>query len=169
MRKDNGVRIVGRPPVDPEIRFWEKVNKDGPLHPRLGTRCWVWTGCSGSSGYGQIEIGGKMVYAHRFSYGLANPVDAQVDHICRNKLCVNPSHLRPATNKQNTEHRDASSNSKSGVRGVWWSKRDQRWIGQVTHEGRKHFIGSFDSLEEAAEAARIKRNELFTHNDLDKV
>lgn len=160
--------MTGRPPIDPEIRFWEKVNKDGPLHPHLGTRCWVWTGCS-ANGYGQIEVGGKMIYAHRFSYGLAKPpVTGQVDHICRNKLCVNPVHLRPATNKQNTEHRDVQTNSKSGVRGVWWSKRDQRWIGQVTHHGRRHFIGSFFSLEEAAEAARAKRNELFSHNDLDR-
>lgn len=40
-------------------RFWEKVNQDGPVHPVLGTRCWLWTATRDAWGYGQIGLGAR--------------------------------------------------------------------------------------------------------------
>lgn len=148
----------------PEQRFWEKVKKsDG---------CWEWQD-SLSLGYGHISTRpGTKVPAHRFSYELANgpiPDGLFVDHICHNPACVRPEHLRAVTPKQNTEHRAGPQvNSKTGVRGVYIETATQKFIAVVNHNSKRHYVGSFHTLEEAAEAALAKRLELFTHNNVDR-
>lgn len=65
--------------------------------------CWEWVG-STSDGYGRIGLGGKKVLAHRFMYEAANgiiPVGREIDHLCRNKACVNPDHMEPVTHREN--------------------------------------------------------------------
>lgn len=145
-------------------RFWMKVQK--------GPGCWNWTGAK-SAGYGHFVEGykGKFHPAHRFSYeSLVGPIPEgmQIDHRCMNTLCVNPEHLRPVTHKQNMEHQaGAYRNSKTGVRGVY--RRKNRYLVSVGHNGRKVHGGSFKTLEEAGEAARLLRLDLFTHSDADRV
>lgn len=149
---------------DPRANFWAKVDKSG--------KCWVWTGSKERRGYGYFNLHGKIKKAHRLSYEWANgpiPPGIQIDHICFNKACVNPAHLRPVTNKQNNEHRTgAQANSKSGIRGVTWHSRVKKWQAYVVHNKKQIHLGYFATTEEAAAAATAKRNELFTHNDLDR-
>lgn len=148
-----------------EERFWAKVDK--------ADDCWLWTGAV-LHGYGYFRLGQKLVRAHRFSYGLvAGPVseDVELDHrfTCLRR-CVNPSHLRPVTHKQNGENRvGLPSSNTSGVRGVSWNKRARRWHAAVGHHGKKIYVGSFRALEEAEQAVIAKRNELYTHNDVDRM
>lgn len=147
-----------------EQRFWEKVEKtDG---------CWQWTGACNDKGYGQLSIGARIIYAHRFSwewhYG---PIHRRldIDHTCFSHGCVNPGHLRPATRKQNMENLPGlQKNNTSGVRGVWWDKARDRWIARVNHNQRPVHVGRFVRLEDAEAAVLAKRLELFTHNDLDR-
>jgi hypothetical protein len=109
--------------------------------------------------------------SHVFSYELKYGPEEhqQLDHVCHNKKCVNPDHLRQVSNKQNTENKGRlNSNNTSGFQGVWFDKYTNRWAAEVKHHGQKFWLGRFTSLEEAAEAARTKRLELFTHNDLDR-
>jgi hypothetical protein len=150
-----------------EERFWEKIDKSAP------NGCWLWTAADNGHGYGNFYVRrGQFEYAHRYSYRLATGDSPEtVDHICHNRGCVNPEHLRAATHKQNNEHRQAAqSNSKSGIRGVrlhrWggW----ERWEARARHHGRDYSAGFFDTIEEAESAAVALRNELFTHNDLDR-
>jgi hypothetical protein len=66
--------------------------------------CWEWTGWKNSRGYGRVRYNGKFKQAHRIIYELLNgelPRYLVLDHLCRNKGCVNPSHLEPVTNKEN--------------------------------------------------------------------
>lgn len=115
-------------------RFWANVDKDGPVNPVLGTRCWIWTGCKTTAGYGVLSVGGNEVYAHRYSLALSMPMfwpmyaDLEGDHhyACP-KNCVCPQHVRPATRKQQTENLPgARRDSSSGVRGVY--PKHGRWI-----------------------------------------
>lgn len=77
-------------------RFWAKVQKtDG---------CWNWIGAMSIDGYGRMLRGGKNVNAHRIAYELlVGPIPSglTLDHLCRNRKCVNPSHLEPVTRGEN--------------------------------------------------------------------
>lgn len=144
-----------------EKRFWEKVAVAGD------GECWLWTACITKKGYAQFGIGRRHYQAHRVSYEMANgpiPEGMQVDHRCRNRACVNPRHLRLATNKQNNENLGVQRNSRSGVRGVSWNTRNSRWEARVEHDGRKYFGGYHTTIEEAKAAAIELRNRLFTYN-----
>lgn len=66
--------------------------------------CWVWTGSQDSNGYGHMRDGARTVKAHRFSYETAVgpiPTGLEIDHLCRNRQCVNPDHLEPVTDREN--------------------------------------------------------------------
>lgn len=131
--------------------------------------CWMWLGGTGS-GYGVITLPGMATRGvHRISYIMAYgeiPQGMQVDHTCHQPLCVNPSHLRLATGKQNKENRKGAY-GRSGIRGVS-QHSNGRWRACVVHDRKYLHLGYFDTKEEAGEAARLKRLELFTHNDTDR-
>ena len=75
-----------------------------------GGDCWDWIGAKNSDGYGMFLFSNGLVRArrqfraHRVSYSIFKgelSKDLVIDHICRNKSCVNPDHLREVTNKVN--------------------------------------------------------------------
>lgn len=78
-------------------RFWVKVKQDGD--------CWVWTATknaptekNGGGGYGGFRLDGRMVKAHIYAYKTMVgeiPDGLELDHLCRNRACVNPYHADP--------------------------------------------------------------------------
>lgn len=108
------------------------------------------------SGYVGISCGGKRYLAHRlawlFTYGEWPTCD--VDHINRNPADNRISNLRLATRSENNVNAGLRSTNSSGVRGVYWSKRSERWIARVQKGGRQVHVGSFKSLDQASAAVR---------------
>lgn len=89
-----------RQPVDRDICFHAKyiVDPGG---------CWIWQGGITDGGYGTF-FDGHTRRAHRWAYQRfvgSVPVGLELDHLCRQKLCVNPSHLEPVTRMENMRRR----------------------------------------------------------------
>lgn len=162
-----------------EERFFYCVDKTSS---ELG--CWLWTEGLSTKGYGRLSIGtgkdNRRPQAHRLSYELfvgEIPEGMQVDHRLNAegcpRHCVNPDHLRLATHKENMENRQgAQGRSTSGYRGVFpVSKRSVgAWYVVVVHNREKHVLKGYElyELHVAAYYARKLRNELHTHNEMDK-
>lgn len=85
-------------------RFWAKVNRQSP------TECWIWRGFIDGGGYGQFNHSGSMLKAHRLAYELSVgqiPSGLVLDHLCRCRSCVNPSHLEPVHHLVNVRRGEA--------------------------------------------------------------
>jgi hypothetical protein len=83
---------------DALTRFWSRVDREAPLG------CWDWVAGKLSSGYGSFRTGNRAHVAHRYAYeALIGPIPdgLQLDHLCRNRSCVNPDHLEVVTQRVN--------------------------------------------------------------------
>lgn len=103
--------------------------------------CWQWTGPRLPSGYGTF---GRRNYAHRFAYETrhgAIPPGQEIDHLCRNRGCVNPAHLEPVTSRENQ------------LRGNGFSGRNAR----KTHCKRGHALDRPDVV------VRVPKGSVFPH------
>jgi hypothetical protein len=90
----------------PEQRFWSKFTASS------SDACWPWhePAVNKVNGYGYLHIGRengvhRRALAHRFAYEMIVgpiPDGLHIDHLCRNRACVNPAHMEPVTQRENT-------------------------------------------------------------------
>lgn len=90
-------------------RFWSKVDKSG--------ECWVWTASLQNKGYGQFQMRGKMMLAHRVSWELENgpiPDNQCVLHRCDNRKCVRTAHHFLGTKADNNADMHSKGRARAG-------------------------------------------------------
>lgn len=126
--------------------------------------CLIWTGATTSTGRGSIYNGDKVISTHVFAWERINgpvPEGLILDHICHTGACCNIAHLRLATRGQNNSNLSGAhkDNKSSGVRNV--KRRGNKWRVTVDKDGKRHYFGTFDTIEEAAKVAARAREELF--------
>jgi hypothetical protein len=84
--------------------------------------CWEWTGLK-AKGYGRVMINGHGWQAHRLMFTIffgPPPPTLEMDHLCRNRACINPLHLEPVSRQENARRA-----------APWWPNR-------ATHCRRGH-------------------------------
>jgi hypothetical protein len=88
----------------PAMRFLSFIKKTDA--------CWNWIGALKENGYGAFGVNAKSGYAHRFSYEHFHgpiPKGLTIDHLCKNRRCVNPDHLEAVTQRENNLRSDSLS------------------------------------------------------------
>jgi hypothetical protein len=83
-----------------QFRFWDTVY----VHGKSARSCWTWFGTCNDGGYGQTSWNGDRMGAHKLAYRLrvgAIPDGLVIDHLCRERRCVRPSHLEAVTPLEN--------------------------------------------------------------------
>ena len=91
--------------------------------------CWPWAGSFDSAGYGSFKWAPRRrTMAHRIAYVLVHgavPVGLELDHLCRNRKCCNPSHLEAVTHAENI-HRGKAATKTHCVNGHEFTPENTR-------------------------------------------
>lgn len=125
------------------------------------TGCLLWARNVTPAGYASVFVEGKSRAAHRASYELhvgAIPKGRVLDHICGVRSCIEPSHLRVVTPRQNGQYRPRlSSSNSSGFSCIRYRPEYDYWDVRIVRNGACNWLGPFDSAQEANAAAMAWR------------
>ncbi len=102
-------------------------------------------------GYVRIGIGNKRYLAHRLAWLYVYGVwpKNEIDHINRNRQDNRICNLRDATSQENKINSGLKSNNTSGIKGVSWDKKCNRWRVQARVNGKKTYVGIFNDIKDA--------------------
>lgn len=149
---------MGRP-RSTEADFWSKVDRNGPVHPTLGTACWVWTKGKTAFGYGQFMIARRATAAHRLAWELTHgavPPARCVLHRCDNPPCCNPDHLFLGTRADNNADMVAKGRHRSVTGRFTGTRGTQRLCGTQNPHARLTDDGVREIRALRAQGARIR-------------
>ena len=102
--------------------------------------------------YAITKVNGRVLKQHRLLMGIIDDHTIEVDHINGNTVDNRLSNLRLATRSQNCQNRRLGKANKSGTPGVYWMASAQKWAAQVGENGRRHYLGVFNTKEDAIAA-----------------
>ena|SRR3990172_13318213 len=123
--------------------FWSKVRRGAKED------CWPWLAGTTGDSYGQFCVPGRILYAHRVAWGIANGLDIppgiEVLHSCDNPICVNPTHLHLGTHRDNMLEKvsrgrhNSPSGERSGMAKLTWEsvRAIRKLYGTGTYSTRK--------------------------------
>jgi hypothetical protein len=113
-------------------------------------------------GYLKGQLYKRTYFSHRiiWLWMTGNWPNEQIDHINHNRKDNRFLNLREVTNKENHKNRKINPRNKTGINGVSWCKRENKWRVQVRNMNKNIHIGYFDTKEEAQRVRKLKNVEL---------
>lgn len=123
-------------------------------------------GAPNGKGYLLIKIDGKNHKAHRLAwlYMHGEWPSSEIDHKDRVKTNNRIQNLRAVTRSENSQNKTLPKNNTSKFRGVYWHKRDRRWVAKIAINGKRKHLGHFDTAESASAAYLDAAAQMHTHN-----
>jgi hypothetical protein len=161
--------MTGRYP--PNLLPLDRINELFIIEPAEGLVTWKFTvfnfysgqraGTVTPDGYRRVKVGPKYYRTSLIVWTVAtgSPPVEQVDHRDGDRANDRFGNLRLATNSQNQANSKCRKNNKSGVKGV--SFQAGRFVAEITKDGKKHYIGRFDTVAEAKAAYGRLAEQLF--------
>lgn len=122
-------------PVDPIASANERFSK----YVHITDSCHVWTGLL-HKGYGSFKVAGRMVYAFRWNYErVKGPIAPGLflDHLCRNRSCVNPDHLEPVSPRENMMRGQAIARMREAKAAITHCPKGHAYSQENTYIGSK--------------------------------
>lgn len=142
----------------PDVEFLRSRYDYDPATGVLTSKFGRWRGQpvthTETQGYITIRINGEHFKAHRVIWKMMTgeePPD-EIDHDNRDRADNRWENLLDATKTQNQWNRTAKRSSTTGLIGVTWHKRDQRWSSEIRVNHQRHWLGNFPTAEAAYEA-----------------
>lgn len=133
------------------IFCWLKSNGNRKANKIAGTLT--------SYGYIAIKINKKVYKAHQLAwlYMYGEFPTEMIDHINRIRNDNRIVNLRLATNQQNQFNSNIRKDNTSGIKGVSWNKKANKWMASIRIDKKKTYIGTYDNLEIAKMCLDIAR------------
>lgn len=147
--------------------FWRERSSDlfSAGKQTADHNCAIWNGryadkeaflAIDSVGYRTGSIFDVKVRAHRVVWAITNGEwpTSPIDHRNRNKLDNRPSNLALSNHSLNAFNTGLREDNSSGQKGVTWHKGVGKWMAQITARGQHHYLGVFESVDDAVSARK---------------
>lgn len=120
-----------------------------------------------STGYRNISLFGRTYLEHQLVWFICNGVwpKGQIDHINQIRDDNRIVNLRDVSKADNARNRSRNPNSKLGEHGIWFNMRTNKYVAEITLNGKKVYQKSFDDIDVAINERRIKSLELGFHTN----
>jgi len=118
-----------------------------------------------ADGYVHVMYNRQRYYAHRIIWYLENGKfpDGVIDHIDHNRSNNKIENLRDVTHAENLKNCSLSKRNTSGVCGVSFDKKSQKWRAYMRINNKNQCLGTVDTIEEAAKLREAKQKEMNYH------
>jgi hypothetical protein len=138
--------------------------RDGHLYRKTSRGCMKAGGKVGfinDKGYISVNLNGKHTLVHRLIWLMQHgEMPTLIDHIDGNRANNKIENLRLADRAQNMHNKPAHRNNTSGRKGVSWHKKSNKWMAQIVCRGKHHYLGVYESIDQADNIVRKARDML---------